>query len=260
MDNIQTQVNHDNHWLKDSIITFIKGRDSILYYILYISSAVIYGLGIITALTGLLIVLTPKLIFEGGLMPGEAWQIGVFIGLPTAAFFVFKCATKLIIWRTFERQTYGSECGRWILGLPSILGLEFTKDILSFCCLCIIAGSIYAMIQGMAGFGIMWNALAGFILMIVHFMYPAVMSEHIRRGTNGLISINNAVKKVLIYPWRWLLLNIIPGIFKGLIGCIILILMQYSSGFYICMILAGLVLLGLITCMEPAAWIVWDRD
>ena len=260
MDNIQTQLNHNNHWLIESFITFIKGRDSILYYILFISSAVFYGLGIITVLTGLLLGLTPKLIFEGGLLPGEAWQVGVFIALPTAAFFVFKCATKLIIWRTFERQTSNSECGRWILGLPSVLGLEFTKDILTFCCIGVIAGSIYAMNQGMAGFGILWNSIAGLILLIVHFMYPAILSEHIRRGSNGMVSINNAVKKVFIYPRRWLMLNLIPGLFKGLIFCIILILMQYSGGFYVCMILAGLVILGLIKCIEPAFWIVWDKD
>ena len=258
MEETETQFNSKHYWIKAGLTTFIKGRDSILYYLLYISCFVIFSLGLLTALVGLMVGLTPQILFWGGLNSGDAWQVGVFIGLPTAAFFIFKCAVKLMIWRTFERQVSHSETGRWIRGLPSVLGLELTKDICSVLCLLVIVNSIWLMSSDISGLGILFNALACLVLLFVHLMYPVVLSEQIRNNVNGLTAIYHAIKQVLKFPWRWLILNIIPGVFKGLMCCLILILLMNMNGSgYIWLITAGLGIMGLVTCIEPAFWMIW---
>ena len=165
-----------------------------------------------------------------------------------------------MIWRTLERYACHSEVGRWIQGLPSVLGLEFTRDTLTICCLFVMMSSIQIMSGELSGIGILLNALAGLMMIVVQFVYPVVLSEQIRCGSNGLKAIHDAMKKISRHTWRWLILNVLPGLFKGLIVCLMMIGLQMNGSGYLWMEFAGLIILGLISCIEPAFWMVWDQE
>ena len=99
---MQQNLIKQKNWLQLGFSNAVKAYDAFFYYLLYISGTLAYILGMITVLGVLFVEISPKLLFGNGLPPEEAWQIGAFIGLPVAAFFVFKCAAKLMVWRMIE--------------------------------------------------------------------------------------------------------------------------------------------------------------
>lgn len=203
----------------------------------------------------LFVALTPEVLYFGGIEPLNAWQVGVFIGLPTAAMFVFKNACKLRIWRTYSQEMHSPRTGRWIKDLPSVLAIDFFKDILIFINFLTAVFGLYLILSINSTSGVFYIAVAMLLTAIVKVLYPSVLAKRLWDSASILTAMTESWSHILRHPWRILAVRILPGFIRFLLLCLMVCSIVYSGINGLLTQIAACILVVLTIAMEPVLWL-----
>ena len=132
---------------------------------------------------------------------------------------------------------------------------------MSVACWFVIINSISVMVSKVVGLsilGVFLFVLGCFVLMIVQFLYPAILAERITSGCHLVTAVQRSVMCGMKYPWRMVGLNLLPGFLKNSI--ILTILLQVFSESGISTLFLGMISLAVVVCIEASFWFVWNKN